>query len=141
MGVRDLFPPPSSSFSSVVRQERDLQPLPAVSTLCWRPGWGVGGEEWRAEGLGGKLVEEPRTEASILFWEVPVAGGRALDLGAAGLGSSPGSAVKPWPRFLTPLGLSFPISKMGSFQSLPALLESLIYGITLKTGKLWALPY
>lgn len=73
MGVWDLFPPPSSSFGSVVRQKRDLQPLPyslhPVLRLC---SWGVGGEgsieEW---GIGSlwMLVEEPRTEAWILSWE------------------------------------------------------------------------
>ena len=61
MGVWDLFPPPSSSSRSVVRQKRDLQPLPAVSALFWGCGWGAGGEQWGAEGLG-KLVVEPRME-------------------------------------------------------------------------------
>lgn len=56
MGVWDLFPPPSSSLSSAVRQERDLHPLPAVPTLfgavwlgCWC-GWLHGGVE--CTGLG-----------------------------------------------------------------------------------------
>lgn len=34
MGVWDLFLPPSS-LSSVVRQERDLQPLPGGPALLW----------------------------------------------------------------------------------------------------------
>lgn len=119
MGGWDLFPPPSSSFRSVVRQKRGLQPLPAAATLFWGCGWGwgAGGERWRAEGLG-KPVVEPRMETSVLPWEVPAPGGRALevlslDLGAKGLGSSSGSAAKPWPSFLTALGFSFPVSKTG----------------------------
>lgn len=64
MGVWDLFPPLSSSLRLVVRQERDLQPHPAVPTLLCscvvgvlvrRVAWRSGG----AKGLG-KLVEEPR---------------------------------------------------------------------------------
>lgn len=35
------------------------------------------------------------------------------NLGAESLGSSPDSAVKAWPSFLTSLGLSFLIRKMG----------------------------
>lgn len=64
MGAWDLFPPPSSSLGSVVRQERGLQPLPAISARFWGRVVGVlvGSRYWRSEaavGLG-RWVEEPR---------------------------------------------------------------------------------
>lgn len=136
MGVWDLFPPLSSSLSSVVRQERDLQPRPAVPTLPCNCVVGVlvGRVACRSEGAKGlgNLVEESRPETGAYLGKLPAPGRQweamSLDLGAESLGSSPGSPVKPWASVLASLGFGFLISKVGSSSRLLALLGGLITG-------------
>ena len=53
MGAWDLFPPPSSSLGSVVRQERGLQPLSAISAQFWGQVVGV----WWGGRLGGVRLQ------------------------------------------------------------------------------------
>lgn len=137
MGVWDLFPPLSSSLSSAVRQERDLQPRPAVPTLLCSCVVGVlvGRVAWRSEGAKdlGKLVAEPRPETWDLSWEASsprkAMEAMALDLRSEGLGSSAASPVKPWANVLTSLGFGFLISKVGSSSCLVGLLGGLITGL------------
>lgn len=132
MGVWDLFPPLSSSLSSAVRQERDLQPRPAVPTLLCSCVVGVlvGRVAWRSEGGVSWWQNQGRRPGTYLG-KLPAPGRqwRPLDLGAEGLGSSPASSVKPSANVLTSLGFGFLISKVGSSSCLVGLLGGWIMGL------------